>query len=489
MMKKIAYIIIFLLMAASAAMASESQNVRGWAYSDNLGWISLNHTIDKNATDTDYGVNINRQGYIDVSSYAYLGQLGNTGASEWITFDPDVAGSPPSDAIGGGYLARARDGKLSGWARAISACPWDAENKKCTGAGAAPGSEWDGWIKLSGKAQNGDDYGVELADGSSEDVKIFKGWAWAGDYGGWISFNCQDGGKNKENICADFDYGVETTFHEIAKPFADNLQLAGGIDFCKREMSFGWTYHGSSNESKFEIWISEDPSVPDSASTIKISGSRNTLPEGTDEISVNMENADGKGTKIKLDTLKYYWKVKVWDSEDPAQESDLSKQSAAEFATDTLYPDARFEIYPDYLTKEITTKLDASKTQCWTYVDGVKTENECFRYIWTIEPSVDIEGNKYWDFADVPGSDPPIKSTLSDKIVYINFFDDLQAYKITLIAEGPETKSCGLTLPLENERLKWREGIPDNVFYRTFDIFLGSIRNIFLKIIRLSFNR
>lgn len=152
-------------------------NVFGWAWSENIGWISFNSArcdVDDNGfidiacggdnitkLITNYGVNLN-SATNNLSGYAWSENIG------WISFEPaDIAGCPSGTCQPCYDLGT---NEFLGWARALNY-----------------GDGWDGWISLNCE-DNGScavsDYKVSL---NSND---FEGWAWGGDVMGWISFNC-----------------------------------------------------------------------------------------------------------------------------------------------------------------------------------------------------------------------------------------------------------------------------------------------------------
>ena len=136
MIKKTSYSPIFLIaglalaslaafnfLGIKEAQTGASDNVSGWAWSDNIGWISFNNTTD--GSGFNYGVNINNDGIF--SGYAWSDNIG------WISFNRTDTGAPPGSPDYGTYLAQVdlENGQVSGWARALSY-----------------GGGWDGWIKL-----------------------------------------------------------------------------------------------------------------------------------------------------------------------------------------------------------------------------------------------------------------------------------------------------------------------------------------------------
>ncbi len=135
-----------------------NSRISGWAWSGNIGWISL--SCKDFATDINYGVTVNGSGKL--SGYAWSDNIG------WIDFGAYSSGADE---------AKIENGKLKGFVKAISA---DQD----------PTDGWDGKISLSG---NSPDYGVTVNDSTDE----LEGWAWGSDVINWISFNCKDLG-----ICA-----------------------------------------------------------------------------------------------------------------------------------------------------------------------------------------------------------------------------------------------------------------------------------------------
>ncbi|HHE76463.1 MAG TPA: hypothetical protein ENL27_00525 [Candidatus Parcubacteria bacterium] len=183
-MKKFFFILIFSLFAVGvlnigSAFASDTNNTSGYAWSENIGWISFNSESD--GSSVDYGVNIDpTTGYL--SGYAWSENIG------WISFnrgDSDTGAPPESDPCPtGGCIAKVDDpdnlGKeekvsLVGWARVLSV----KDNPDNSG-------NWDGWIKLNDK--NGS-WGVTIDENGD-----WHGWAWSDMVLGWISFNSQEGG-------------------------------------------------------------------------------------------------------------------------------------------------------------------------------------------------------------------------------------------------------------------------------------------------------
>ena len=148
------------------AQAGLTHNLSGYAWSDNIGWISFNCTNTDSCAASDYGVNIDQNDKF--SGYAWSDNIG------WISFNENELGGCPSSPCRA-ELNRGT-GAVTGWARAL--------------AGTALSGDWDGWINLSGSWQNG----VLLNLSTNQ----FQGYAWGADVVGWIDFSMVTGNQ----ICA-----------------------------------------------------------------------------------------------------------------------------------------------------------------------------------------------------------------------------------------------------------------------------------------------
>ncbi|MCK4386614.1 MAG: hypothetical protein KAV41_00820 [Candidatus Pacebacteria bacterium] len=147
------------------AEAGSEHNVSGYAWSDNIGWISFNCLDAGTCGTANYGVNIAING--NMSGYAWSDNIG------WISFnESDLSGCPiPNDDE---CKAKLTGSHLSGWAKALA------------GEEAADG--WDGWISLGKQTGETIDYGVDLVGDN------FEGYAWGDEVVGWIQFNPAYGG-------------------------------------------------------------------------------------------------------------------------------------------------------------------------------------------------------------------------------------------------------------------------------------------------------
>jgi hypothetical protein len=186
-----------------------SHNVSGYAWSDNIGWISFNSGDGL----IDYGVNIDMStvyttGVSNFSGYAWSDNIG------WISFNRTQTGNPPgapfntdkaSDPVA--QIKWIKDangnvvsGKIVGWARALN--------------GINSGSSYDGWIKFS---KDSSDSGADYSTLIIKEWKASKisGYAWGSDVIGWISFsganpNYQVNGSEILGLVIDSAIGCKT---------------------------------------------------------------------------------------------------------------------------------------------------------------------------------------------------------------------------------------------------------------------------------------
>lgn len=139
--------------------AGTGDNVSGWAWSSNIGWVSFNCTNDNSCAQSNYGVNMDRSTGL-FSGYAWSPNIG------WISFNSpgvsggELAGCPtaPCEARVSGGLIGSFPKNVTGWAKVLSS---------------------NSWMSLRGT-----NYGVQLE--SSGD---FSGWSWEDMNIGWMSWS------------------------------------------------------------------------------------------------------------------------------------------------------------------------------------------------------------------------------------------------------------------------------------------------------------
>ncbi|MBA3047481.1 fibronectin type III domain-containing protein [Patescibacteria group bacterium] len=241
--------------------AGVGDNVSGFAWNSNVGWISFNSTdcdtdsngfIDTdamvlgcggdNAADIafDYGVNIdpatgNFSGYAWSNNAGWISFAESELPPDSFAFSANCDDSTACDGIGDACTAcyNSTDNNVYGWAKILS-----------LGDG--------GWIKMS-EPLSGDfifpisfpipfpiifrstvSYGVSIASTTGD----FFGWAWnANDDGsgiGWTSFNCEEQG-----VCAASDYKVFVVGMGIGKPEIISVAPLTGYQCERLVVSWG----------------------------------------------------------------------------------------------------------------------------------------------------------------------------------------------------------------------------------------------------------
>ena len=112
---------------------SDSTELTGWAWSDNVGWISLNCDNESECTDSNYKVTIDQETGA-LTGYAWSDHAG------WLQFGGLATSSMPTAPGNQKVNATIEDGKLKGWARFIGddestpPCP----NPPCDNDGERP---------------------------------------------------------------------------------------------------------------------------------------------------------------------------------------------------------------------------------------------------------------------------------------------------------------------------------------------------------------
>jgi hypothetical protein len=127
--------------------------ITGYAWSDTIGWVSLNCSDLGTCGTSNYGLAIGADGTI--SGYAWSENVG------WISANSaDLAGCPTAPCT-----ARMDELSMEGWMKAVN-------------GGQADSGGWDGFISLSGS-----NYGPTLSEGA------ISGYAWGDTNIGWLSFS------------------------------------------------------------------------------------------------------------------------------------------------------------------------------------------------------------------------------------------------------------------------------------------------------------
>jgi hypothetical protein len=401
MAKKIKYIsilsIIGVVFVAGVALffsnkitASAGDNIRGWIWAENVGWISFNSvncdSDSNNITDTgnypqcptgtasvDYGVSV-LQPTGNFSGYGWSENIG------WINFAPagpypsapnystcldwpsSISTSEPCNGFG--------NYNVSGWARAVSPVGQPAN---ATGG-------WDGWIKLAG---NSGSYGVSLNSVTGR----FSGWAWGGDDSseeaviGWNKVNGAGyGGSDNCGLC----------IPPISYPVTVTGLLADHMDYCNSSggsMSYPpftlhWTFDGGgmNTQDKYQIQV-----INNSTGAIVVDScpsGAGTCTSGHSGTDFSITPLNGYGSLSFNAT--YNWKIKVWGSSG----SVSGWINGANFTTAIhRFPNPAF-------TADPTTVLPDRPV---TFTNNSTCYDSAGNAIACINPS----GNPYfWDFGD-----------------------------------------------------------------------------------------
>jgi hypothetical protein len=285
------FVSLFLFKKKTESQTGGSNNVFGWAWSENVGWISFSCENQNWCSTSTYGVNINPDGTL--SGYAWSENIG------WISFNTSSL-----DGCQYGNCEAKIDlstGKLSGWARACAVF-----QSGCSGSTTLNAGGWDGWIKLSGT-----NYGAYLTS-----TKEFLGWAWGGGNSsssaviGWISFNCEN-----QNWCSTLTYGVTTTF-ALNQPPQTPYNLRVTWDHCQFKNPAG---NGSLSIPTLSWSDFSDPDR-DQQGGYEIQIKESTTGNSTTVISTTPGNSYTFTYELASSFLNwnktYEWKVRVKDDHD-----------------------------------------------------------------------------------------------------------------------------------------------------------------------------
>jgi len=281
---------VFILASVFFVYSHQAQavgNTQGWAWSENIGWISFNcnnaiqgkeggtcYDEITNPNGIDYGVNIN-ENTGEFTGYAWSENIG------WINFGPlsDFPTTPKIPATLEIKTTCEAEENVTGWAQVIST---------------------DGWIKMNGTTQNDKFYKVSRTKEGGR-VNLI-GWAWSEDFG-WISFNCEN-----ESNCATANYKVSIFSHSY-KPEVENLSVLQ--DNCtdngaNPQVKLHWIFKGcktDDNQTAYRIQIDDDQFIDPIIINKKKTGANKIY-------STIIE--DGNALQYGITAEKsYFWRVMV----------------------------------------------------------------------------------------------------------------------------------------------------------------------------------
>lgn len=262
--------------AVAPAKGAASDNVSGFAWSENIGWVSFNNLSD--GSPVDYGVSIAANG--DFSGYAWSENIG------WISFNRTDTGNPPSNDPGSGSGPIAKyisgTGQVLGWARAV-----------------ANGGGWDGWIRFDTGASSPVYLNASTGD--------FSGYAWGSDVVGWLSFNSSDAGAGGGPYKVVADVNIP--------PSASSLQIAAQ-DYCTSSpsglISFQWQYSDAKGDNESQYQLQVDNNSDFSSPEVDLTQSL-VLPSPSNNARIIYVKSAPGANELAFNQT-YYWRVKVWDN-------------------------------------------------------------------------------------------------------------------------------------------------------------------------------
>ena len=347
--KTIIYFSIISVIAVFAVVflvqAGTEHNTSGYAWSENIGWISFNSTT---GGGSNYGVNVNEAtGYL--SGYAWSENIG------WISFNRSETGTPPSSdpCPGGECIAKYNDStrELTGWMRVL-----------------ANGGGWDGWIKF---------YNVTF-DANGD----WHGYAWSDMVVGWISLNSAEGGGSS--------YKVNSIGVVNRPPTATNLNVTGGGStfYCGSAPAhyFSWTYSDldGNNQTRFQFQVDNDSGFGSPEINRDYTGL--SYPSPTTNNQTAIVAVSPGADQIAYNTT-YNWRVMVYDTKG----TDSGWISGTSFTTEPhLYPLVDFNWAPVDPSQEEDI-LFTDKTICY---DSSNNPISCVSWSWTFQDGSPATSNQ-----------------------------------------------------------------------------------------------
>ena len=392
------------MLIASPAKAGSEHNVSGYAWSENIGWISFNNTTGGGSTN--YGVNLDTTTG-KFSGYAWSENIG------WISFNSGDLSCCPSGACEAKLDLNTYE--VSGWARALSP------------VGNSNAGGWNGWMHLRGAS-----YGVSIDKNTGE----FHDWAWGGGDNdkkaviGWISFNCAEGGN-----CSESNYKVKITGTFNSDPTATNLSVSKG-DYCTTPAHyFSWKYSDpdNNNESRFQFQVDNNSDFSSPEINRDYTGLSNPSPT-TNNQAVYVVLSPGSD-QLAYNTT-YYWRVRVYD-EGGAGSGCVSGSS---FTTEPRhYPVPDFNWSPE----NINLREDVSFSDKSTCYDNSNNQVSCSAWTWKIPDAT------YQNSTDSHSQNPIVEFTsLGSKTITLDTSDGAHSCSLS--------KDTEVRMPLPH----WREVAP-----------------------------
>ncbi len=381
-----------------SAKAAVSDNFSGYAWSENIGWISFNNT--SGGGGTSYGVKTDL-GNGDFSGYAWSEHIG------WISFNRADTGNPPSAPFNGGngtiakYNVLTRE--ITGWARVL-----------------ANGGGWDGWIRFC-------DTSVAKCSTANRIAKIdtngdLQGWAWSDAVVGWISLNCANQGN-----CGVSNYKVMAVVNQA--PSTSNL-LVTQPNYCKSgpAATFNWSFSDpdpGNTQSAYQVQV---------ATNSGFSGP-GTVVDSNKVSSASNSYATGSGKLVYNST--YYWRVRVWDNYDLVS----AWASGSNFTTPKhVYPTVNFKASP----------LSPSVNETVQFTDLTTGGATINGWTWNIQDAT------YQDGTNANSQNPKVKFTVTGTKTITLVAKDVDNYQCSNADTASSLQNLNIRLPLPG----WKEVAP-----------------------------
>lgn len=389
--------LVFEVFLSGSVIAEADDNVTGFAWSENIGWISLNcdnlELSQPRCQNSDYGVHIDASG--NFSGDAWSDNIG------WIDFAP--SGPYPENPQ---YSVRVdtADGQVTGWVRAL-----------------VSGGGWDGWIKM---------YNTAINTGTGD----FSGWAWGSDIMGWINFS-------------GVSYKVNTSFSFNGDPSVSNLSVDQG-DYCVLAFRprFYWDFNDvdvDDFQNSYQVQIDDDIDIGASPLIDSCVPSPGTCDNGYTAESY------APTSPSSFDYNKtYYWRVRVWDNN-----GGVSNWAQGQFSTPIHgYPE------PDFIWIPLRPSIGEFAQFCATEQGGlcISDESDCYNilgnkiscsgntFVWTFPA-----GSEFSTTTSASSENPKVKIAATDwQVVSLRINDGVGNCSVN--------KNIRISAPLPT----WRETAP-----------------------------
>jgi hypothetical protein len=338
---------LFLRGSVKFAQGTASDNVAGYAWSSNYGWISMNCTNNNSCgAGHDYGVNI-YPATAGVNAFNFVGYAWSPNIG-WISFqDPNPPDAyafssnckVPANCSSGNCSAcyNPDTGKIYGWAKALSLGD-------------------DGWINLGP---------VATSPGVSVDRTVasgtFSGFGWGGNSShsiglGWLSFNCSNTGS-----CGSSNYSVYLRNHSLPTPTglsAPNWPFNLACNQPALSANLEWNNIGY-NASAYEIILNTSNTTTSPAYD---TGKRSAINAVSFVVSSTNPAMNGRYDR------QVYWWLKVWDDFGFVSNWHQFDTTKGDVVTDNAARNISQSVNP---TKTFTTWLHEMPLADFSYIPAV----------------------------------------------------------------------------------------------------------------------